>query len=200
MCSQICASDNDVVDLLSKLKTLACPHCKQFGTLIKHGFLYGYDSEHQLDKTVRAARVFCSNRHQASGCGRTFSVWAAHRIKRLFLSAQSLWKFLTEATTAGNKLAAFRSVQSGLSDSAAYSIWSRFCKAQVSIRTALSTLCQPPPSPPDNASSQSGLHDAMRSDTCSVVQGTLSHLAHAFQGHTLSPIAAFALTLQRFIL
>ena len=42
------------------------------GYLIKHGFLRGYDSEHQLTKTARATRVFCSNRNRATGCGKTF--------------------------------------------------------------------------------------------------------------------------------
>jgi hypothetical protein len=152
------------------------------GSLIKHGFLRGYDPQHQLAKTVRATRVFCSNR-RVSGCGRTFSVWFAHRIKHLFLCADSLWQFLRDAVSSGNKLDAFRKLQSGLSDSAPYHIWRRFLNAQVAIRTALAGLCAPPQIVSD----------------CPA-QLTLTHLERAFQEHPLSPIAAFAATLQAFFI
>ena len=181
MCSRICSSNKEVDDLLTKLKITPCPHCKTTGALIKHGFLRGYDEQHQLGKVVRAARVFCSNRHRAAGCGRTFSVWIADKIKHLFLSADSLWQFLTAAVSSGNKLQAFRNLISGLSDSAPYHIWRRFLNAQVAIRTALAGLCEPP---------------HIESDC--TAQLTLAHLQKAFKDHSLSPIAAFGATLQRF--
>lgn len=183
MYSRICSSKKDVDDLLAKLKITPCPHCKTTGALIKHGFLRGYDQQHQLGKTVRAARVFCSNRHLAAGCGRTFSVWIADKIKHLFLSADSLWQFLTAAVSLGNKLEAFRDLNSGLSDSAAYHIWRRFLNAQVAIRTSLSRLCEPP---------------KMVSDCPAKL--TLAHLAQAFKEHPLSPIAAFGAALQVFFI
>ena len=188
MGSRICASEKDVDDLLAKLKITPCPHCKYVGALIKYGFLRGYDQQHQLDRTIRAARVFCSNRHRAAGCGRTFSVWIANKIKHLFLSADSLWQFLKGVVSSGNKLQAFRQLNSGLSDSAAYHIWRRFLNAQVSIRTALSALCEPP-------QMESG---------CSVSDCpgklTLAHLQKAFNEHPLSPIAAFGAALQTFFI
>src|SRR5690606_39090624 len=144
LCSRICSSQKDVDALYSRLKITPCPHCKKAGNLIKHGFLCGYDQHHQLNKTVRATRVFCSNRNRASGCGRTFSVWLADKVKRLFLGADSLWQFLNGAANSGNKLQTFRSLNSGLSDSAPYHIWRRFLNAQAAIRTALSSLCEPP--------------------------------------------------------
>jgi hypothetical protein len=190
MCSRICASKSHVHELLSKLKITPCPHCKTTGFLIRHGALIGY-SLNQLRNTIRdarAVRVYCSNRRVAgnrhsNGCGRTFSVWTADKIKRLFLSADSLWLFLNEAVRSGNKLQALRRLQCGLSDSAAYHLWRRFRLAQVAIRTALSALCEPPP---------------MVSDCPATL--TLEHLANAFQGHPLLPIAAFAATLQTFFL
>jgi hypothetical protein len=181
VCSQICSSQKEVDDLLAKLKMILCPHCMRVGALIKHGFLRGYDPNHLRNKTVRAARVFCSNRRRATGCGRTFSVWIAQRIKHLFLSAESLWQFLKAAVDSGNKLQAFRNLNCGLSDSAAYHIWRRFSNAQPAIRTALIGLCKPP---------------QMVSDCPAKL--TLAHLAEAFKGHSHSPIAAFGLALQRF--
>jgi hypothetical protein len=176
---------------LAKLKSSACPHCKRFGSLIKHGHLYGYDQHHQLEKTIRAARVFCSNRRHANGCGRTFSVWTADKIKHMFLSAEILWKFLRQAAATGNKLQAFRALACGLSDGAAYSIWRRFVNAQASIRTALSAHCQPP---------QMATSITEPAQAAIAEASTLAHLAHAFKEHALSPLAAFALTLQRFVL
>lgn len=183
MCSRICSSKSDVDALYSRLKITACPHCKKVGNLIKHGFLRGYDQHHQLDKTVRATRVFCSNRNHASGCGRTFSVWLAERVKRLYLCADSLWKFLSGAASSGNKLQAFRSLNSGLSDSAPYHIWRRFLSAQAAIRTALCRVCEPP-----------------QIAAACPAKLTLAHLQKAFQEHPLSPIAAFAATLQSFFI
>lgn len=183
MCSQICASENDVDALYSRLKITACPRCKRVGNLIKHGFLRGYDMNNQLNTAVRAKRVFCSNRNDASGCGRTFSVWLADKVKRLYLAAESLWRFLSDAVNSGNKLQAFRSLNSGLSDSAAYHIWRRFRNAQAAIRTALASLCEPP--------------QVVSGDPA---QLTLAHLQKAFKEHPLSPIAAFAATLQTFFI
>lgn len=184
MCSRICSSRQEVEALHGKLKMTPCPHCKQVGSLIRHGFLRGYDQEHQRHKTVRATRVFCSNRNRSTGCGRTFSVWMADKIRRLFLGADSLWAFLTQAAASNNKLAAFRKLDSCLSDSAPYRIWKRFSQAQTTIRTALAGLCPPPKTASDNPA-----------------QLTLAHLQQAFQKqHGLSPIAAFQATLQSFFI
>lgn len=181
MCRRICSSQEEIDATLDKLKTTACPHCKQIGYLIRHGVLRGYDQEQLRKKTIRARRVFCSNRNRATGCGRTFSVWAADKIKRLFLNADCLWEFLRQAVCSGNKLQAFRSLESRLSDSAPYRIWKRFDRAQSEIRTALATLRKPP----KIASGQPA-------------QLTLAHLEAAFDQHPLNPIAAFQITLQTF--
>jgi len=190
VCSQICASMGDVDDLLAKLKITSCPHCKRTGFLNKHGSLPGYVLN-QTGKPVRGARavrVYCSNRRvalggQANGCGKTFSVWTADKIKHLFLSANSLWLFLNDSVNSGNKIQAFRNLNCGLGYSSTYHIWRRFRSAQVAVRTALVALCQPPQLESDNPAKL-----------------TLDHLAKAFQDHPLSPIAAFAVSLQTFFL
>ncbi len=188
LCSRICSSKLELDDLYTRLKITPCPHCKTAGSLIKHGFLRGYDQNNHLNTTIRAARVFCSNRRisrggRAIGCGRTFSVWMADKIKHLFLSADDLWQFLSCAVSSGNKLDAFRKLNSGLSASAPYHIWRRFLNAQTAIRTALAGLCEPPQIVSD----------------CPA-QLTLAHLQKAFKEHPLSPIAAFGATLQTFFI
>ncbi len=79
------------------LKQTPCPHCQIVGTLNRHGYLYGFDDSSPRRQTVRARRVFCSNRQARPGCGRTFSVWCADKIRRLSLTTGCLWRFLQHA-------------------------------------------------------------------------------------------------------
>jgi hypothetical protein len=188
VCHQICSSEKEVGEQFAKLKLIPCPHCKVTGTLIRHGFLRGFAENHLSHKIVRATRVFCSNRHaqgsgRTTGCGRTFSIWIANRIKHLFLSADRVWQFLSKVADSGNIRQAFRDLRCGLSDSAAYHLWRRFLNAQATVRTALTAICPPPPSESNRPA-----------------QLTLAHLKQAFKHHPLSPIAAFAQTLQTFFL
>ena len=178
MGGRVCETQEELEAVLAKLKTTACPHCKGVGNLIRHGFLRGYDETHQDQRTVRARRVFCNNRRRATGCGRTFSVWAADKIQRLLLTAKALWAFLKQALATGNKLQAFRDLNSGLSDSAPYRIWKRFLQAQSAIRTALGQCCEPP-----------------RIASQQPEELTLAHLVAACGDHR-SPIAAFQAKLQ----
>ncbi len=175
---RICESHEQFNAVLARLKLTACPHCGGVGNLIRHGYLRGYDDQHQHRKTIRAQRVFCCNRRRATGCGRTFSVWIADKVKRLFLTAESLWAFLKNAVTSGNKLQSFRDLHSGLSDSAPYRIWKRFLQAQTAIRTALARMCETPECTAEQPAAQ-----------------TLAHLEAAFPGHP-SPISGFQTKLQ----
>ena len=68
------------------LKHTPCPHCQTVGMLICHGFLYGYDDTSPRRKTARARRILCSNRKAGHGCGKTFNVWLADKIRRLSLT------------------------------------------------------------------------------------------------------------------
>lgn len=175
---------------LAFLKCDPCPHCKHTGALNRHGFLKGYDEQNFKQKTVRALRVFCSNRGTAGGCGRTFSVWIADHVKRLFLDAQSLYRFLELAATSGNKSQAFRNLQSSMSRSATYRIWKRFLNAQSAIRTALTAFCPPPKQ----------TLSAGNSTAKSSARATLEHLKEAFKQSTLNPIAAYQDATQSFFI
>lgn len=163
------------------LKRTPCPRCKTVGALIRHGYLRGYDETNNCERVVRAWRIFCSNRKLAAGCGRTFSVWAANKIRRLSLTTVALWMFLTSVAGAG-KLHALDKIDSGLGDSAPYRIWRRFARAQAAIRTALCQFCPPPTLASDDAHQQ-----------------TLAHLEAAFPGESC-PITAYQMKLQTFFL
>ena len=156
------------------------------GTLIRHGFLRGFDEGSPQRRTVRARRIFCSNRQARRGCGRTFSVWLADKIRRLSLTTGALWRFLQRAA-AGSILAAIRTADGHLSDRTWQRIWKRFDQGQSKIRTALSARCPPPELP-----AQSPAEPAHRP-----AAHVLAHLHAAFPDADC-PIAAFQQTLQTF--
>src|SRR5205085_506945 len=79
-------SEKEWSTFAEQLKLMPCPHCKTVGNLIRHGCLRGYDESNSQRKTIRARRIFCSNRNARRGCGRTFSVWSADKIRRLSLT------------------------------------------------------------------------------------------------------------------
>jgi hypothetical protein len=170
------------IAMAERLKQMPCPHCKVVGTLIRHGFLYAFDDSSPQRKTLRARRIFCSNRNARRGCGRTFSVWRADKIRRLGLTTGALWRFLQRAAT-GPIHAAIREAACHLSDRTWRRIWKRFDHAQSKIRTALSSCCPPPELP---GSHRPAAH-------------VLAHLHAAFPD-ALCPIAAFQHTLRTFFM
>jgi hypothetical protein len=135
--------------IAERLKQTPCPHCKAVGTLIRHGYLHGFDECNSQRKTVRARRIFCSNRNERHGCGRTLSVWLADKVRRLSLTTRALWRFLQRAV-AGSIAAAIRVVADcRRNDRTWQRIWKRFDLGQSKIRTALSAWRPPPQLPPE---------------------------------------------------
>ena len=166
--------------IVERLKWTPCPHCKVVGTLIRHGFLYGFDESSPQRKTLRARRIFCSNRHARYGCGRTFSVWLADKVRRLSLTTGGLWRFLQRAVADGIR-AALRGNDCHLSDRTLLRIWKRFRHGQSNIRTALFGRCPPPELPAE----------------CRPAAQVLVHLQAAFpDAHC--PITTFQHTLRTF--
>jgi hypothetical protein len=179
-------SAEEWIAIAERLKLTPCPHCQVVGTLIRHGYLCGFDESNPRRKTVRARRVFCSNRNARPGCGRTFSVWCADKIRRLSLTTGCLWRFLKRAA-AGRILAAIRAAHCHLSDRTLQRIWKRFDQGQSKIRTALSGRC-PPPELPAKVPPEPAHRPAAQ---------VLAHLQAAFPKADC-PIAAFQHTLHTF--
>jgi hypothetical protein len=178
-----CRSAQDWSAMTERLKQTPCPHCKAVGTLIRHGALYGFDDSSPQRKTLRARRIFCSNRNARRGCGRTFSVWLADKIRRLSLTTHGLWKFLQRAV-AGTIAAAIRAADCRLSDRTWQRIWKRFDQGQSKIRTALLERCPPPESPAEPARRPAAAQ-------------VLAHLQAAFSNADC-PIAAFQQVMHTF--
>jgi hypothetical protein len=175
-----CRSAEEWNAIAERLKLTPCPHCRVAGTLIRHGFLFGFDESSPQRKTLRARRIFCSNRNARRGCGRTFSVWLPDKVRRLSLTTGALWRFLQRAAAVGI-LAAIRASACHLSDRTWQRIWKRFDLAQSKIRTALSGHSPPPELP------------AARRPVAHV----LAHLQAAF-ADAHCPIAAFQHSLRTF--
>ena len=165
-----------------RLKQTPCPHCNVVGSLIRHGCFHD-----PREKTVRARRIFCSNRNARPGCGRTFSVWFSDKIRRLSLNASALWHFLQLAVV-GAIQAAGRAIDDRLSDRTWQRIWKRFRHAQSKIRTALCGHCPPPQTPPRAPPTKPSRLAAAQ---------VLAHLQAAFPD-VQCPIAAYQHALNTF--
>jgi len=175
--------EQDWAALTERLKQTACPHCKKIGALIRHGSLYGFDDSTPQRKTLRARRIFCSNRYRRPGCGRTFSVWIADKIRRLSTTTRRLWAFLQRAV-AGTLAEAMRATGSSLSGRTWQRIWTRFDRGQSAIRTALLARGPPPELPATGA---------RRPEAAQV----LAHLQATFPNADC-PIAAFQIAMRSF--
>ena len=184
-------NEADWTAIVERLKLTPCPHCKVVGMLIRHGVLVGFD-DGSSRRTVRAKRIFCSNRHLRCGCGRTVSVWFAEKIRRLSLTAHTVWTFLKRAILGNNIAAAIR--ETNAPREAGYSrcdrlfrrVWKRFRRNQLAIRTALLSRGPPPELP------------AACFRWPAEVQ-VLTHLQAAFP-HADCPVTAFQLATGSFLL
>jgi hypothetical protein len=168
--------EHDWNAIVERLKHTACPHCHTVGMLIRHGVLTGFDDTNPPRLTIRARRIYCSNRHRRRGCGRTVSVWRAHTIRRLSITTRTLWRFLQRAVS-GSITSAIRDTDGPRSDRTFRRIWRRFDRGQSAVRTALHSRGPPPALPTDSARRPATAH-------------VLAHLRVTFP-HDDCPIAAF---------
>lgn len=168
--------EEDWIALFERLKHTSCPHCKAVGMLIRHGALTGFDDTNPPRITIRARRIYCSNRHRRRGCGRTFSVRRADTIRRLSITTRTLWVSLRRAV-AGTIASAIRDTDCPRSDRTLQRIWSRFDRGQSAIRTALLSRGPPPELPAGPNRRPAAAH-------------VLAHLRATFP-HDDCPIAAF---------
>ena len=177
--------EEEWVAIVERLKQTSCPHCKTVGTLIRHGALLGFDDRTPQRQTLRARRLFCSNRHRRQGCGRTFSVWLADKIRRLSLTTRTLWTFLQRAVV-GSIATAIHATNCLWSERTFQRIWKRFDHGQSAIRTALLGRGPPPALPPSSSPRP-------------VAAQVLDHLQATFP-HADCPIAAFQQATRSFFI
>ena len=119
-----------------------CPHCRRTGFLILHGYLYGYGKTDELVK--RGHRIFCSNRNNRSGCGKTFCVLDPRVIKNFMICAGFLSAFLDKIRQSSAIEKAFKETGSFMSRSSSYRIYKRLRNCQAHIRSFLIKIKDPP--------------------------------------------------------
>lgn len=118
-----------------------CPHCYRRGFLILHGYLYGYGD---TSLARRGHRIFCSNRKNRSGCGKTFSMLLAGFIKDFMICAGDLSAFLGRISQGLCPAKAFRCLETQMSRTSIYRILKRFRYNQARVRTLLTRIKDPP--------------------------------------------------------
>lgn len=128
------------------MKDTACPHCRRKGCLILHGYLYGY-SESSSGRIKRGRRIFCSNRKNKKGCGKTFSMLFSGFIPGRIIRADRLWDFLRRIKDNIPVSRAFKEAKIPLAASSAHRLFKDFTENQPAIRTLLMGLKDPPALP-----------------------------------------------------
>ena len=145
----------------TNIKLFLCPHCRRVGFLILHGYLYGYG---ETDLIRRGHRIFCNNRNNRSGCGRTFSFLQTGCIRNFVIFSKFLSVFLENIRQGFCPTEAARESGINMSTTSIYRLFNRFKLNQSRIRSYLLRLKGPPPTV----------------DTNDPVIQTLTHLTSVF--------------------
>lgn len=160
------------------LKRQRCPRCERVETLNRHSFLLGNDPERTDGQTVRGQRVFCSNRGQRGGCGKTFSLVLAEVLPRHTLTASLVWRWLQELLAGLSLQAASEKLRLPFVLETFHRLRRRLLRGLDQLRTRLCRELSPP------ASSQS-----------QPLLQTVEHLRAAFPA-SACPVAVFQLRFQ----
>ena len=116
-----------------------CSHCKQTHQLVSHGFIrkkkVGGESE------AVGKRVFCSNRHQYTGCGRTLRLYLNATVRYLHVAGTAVVAFVLSLISGMTIQHAYHHATGTATPKNAYRWLNRLC-AQLSIYRSLAH--QPP--------------------------------------------------------
>jgi hypothetical protein len=146
--------------------------------LNRHSFLRGNDPDQPDGCAVRGQRVFCSNRGQRGGCGRTFSLMRADVLPRHTFTASRLWSWLVELLAGLSAKAAAEKLRLPFALESVYRLRRKLDRQLDDWRTR---LCREQP-PPSSAQADPLLH-------------TVEHLRSVFAGEVCPP-ATFQLRFQ----
>lgn len=173
-------SDLKLQTVCANIKLKQCPYCKKYGMLIFHGFIYGLNEYRNVVKKGR--RIYCSNRGNRSGCGRTISYRLCTYIKQSFLSSETTWQFLSKILNGTSIEKSYYSLNNSfiISISVLYSIWNKFRNNIYEIRTTLSNTISISDTPTD----------------CPIRE-TIFHLNNITHDNCQNPVEAFQLLFQK---
>ena len=97
-------------------------------------------------QSVRGQRVFCSNRGQRGGCGRTFSLVLADVLPRHTLTASLVWRWLVEVLAGLSFKAAAEKLRLPFALETVYRLRRGLRRCLASVRTRLCREQSPPAS------------------------------------------------------
>jgi hypothetical protein len=161
------------------LKQSPCPHCGCIGSLNRHSRALGNDPNVTAGQAFRGKRVFCSNRGQRGGCGRTFAFFLADVLPRHTLTASLLWPWLVKLLAGLSFKAAAEKLRLPFALETVYRLRRELRQCLASVRTRLCREQSPPVS----------------SQADPLLQ-TMEHLRVVFSGSDCPP-ADFQLHFQR---
>jgi hypothetical protein len=174
-----CARRSGVEREAFSLKQSPCPHCGCLGSLNRHSRSVGNDPNTVDGETFRGQRVFCSNRGQRGGCGRTFAFFLADVLPRHTLTASLMWPWLVKLLAGLSLKAAAEKLRLPFALETMYRLRRSLRHGLDQVRTR---LCREQ-SPPVSAQSDPLLQ-------------TVEHLRRVFPGGACPP-ADFQLRFQR---
>ena len=161
--------------IADKLDLLPCPHCHTTGCLNRHGLRTRFDQKTGKN-SISNARVYCNNRGNMRGCGRTYPVFLIDRLYGYIVSCQTLWAFLLQLLAGHTIKDAWESCNSTFCLDTGYKLRQAFIRNQPHIRTLLNRT-----GPPQNLNH---ISDPLLQ--------TIRHMDSAFSSSSC-PISAFHL-------
>lgn len=126
------------------LKSRGCPFCELMGALNRHSRMYGNDPEANAGRCTRGQRVFCSDRGQQRGCGRTFPVLFAWVLPRHSFTATLLWQAVQQWLGGLSRKASWQTVTTPLALDSFYHLLQRLRRRLTPLRTVLAASHRPP--------------------------------------------------------
>jgi hypothetical protein len=150
--------------------------------LNRHSFLYGNDLDQYGQRTKRGQRVFCSDRGQRGGCGKTFSIFLAEVLPRHSCTAVMLGQLLVKLLAGLSIKSAVESLGLPLALESIYHLLSRLRRRLDAVRCSLCG-CQAP---------------AASSQKDPLLQ-TVEHLQKVFTG-SVCPVSEFQVVFQQPLL
>lgn len=170
---QFVRDEHEMEQNLRKAKHILCAHCGATGTLNRHDFRYGNDPDKPDKQTKRGQRLYCSNRGNRGGCGRTMCLVFVLILPGHTITANSLDRLLSNLCKGMSIQAAWEKGRINVALQSVYQILKRLRLRIGAIRSHLLKICRSP--------------DSSQRDP---LTGTYEHLRDAFPDHR-NPTAAF---------
>ncbi len=131
------------LSLDSQPHPIRCQHCSKQGQFVSHGFVY--KKQHHGEKRAVGKRIFCSNRHGRSGCGRTLRLYLTTELAFLHYTTVHLTAFLFALLGGSTIQRAYRSATQTDEPRNAWRWLHKLQRKLVEYRALLKAPCLPLP-------------------------------------------------------